>query len=185
LLDASPKAYPSDSWDYNDWLSVTLNPFPYSKYSKEQSPSNDKLNLRSHGVILGPVLSQDNNSITFYVDVNKTSCFAVIPFFEIFAGHYFWINPGQGIQTLSNIENLDSIECLPSNFSVQYIAPQNWNVSFTYGTNLYLTPNQAQLGTIYINSPPNASSGDYQINLSIVNMNNGKASKETLFIHVN
>jgi hypothetical protein len=174
LLDISPLAADSEGWD--DWSSVTL-----LKSEKSQRKFTDK----GRGVVIGPVISNNDSSITFNVVLTRPRCIRNNPYLQ---GYNMYLSgfPEDKLTAMFSFQNLDSPICPSSNFQIEVKPPLGWSYDFDISNILSLQPEDDTFWRwVTFDIPVKTLSGEYPYSITVKNLNSKKITTISGKIYVN
>jgi hypothetical protein len=163
LLDMSPI-----SSVFEDWVTVAL---------LGKQIFSDALN----GVRIGPVLSNDESSITFRVEIFPPPSQCVrrnpeppVPEMSI------PITPGGESSLGYGITNRDSLACSPSNFRTDVVVPTGWSYRLFRPEPIQVAPGAVQFNDLFVRAPSGAAPGTYTVMLRVTNLASGLSAESSV-----
>jgi len=164
LLDMTPK-----SSDYEDWTDIAL--LKKGKILFDPARST----------VIGPVLSQDDSSITFKVQILPPKCIRQKPAVVLnpLGGGYgaledskpVVVSPGDYPYLYISLQNLDSILCGSSDFEISAKVPRGWSY-ISYFTNPVSVNSDDDTfwSAIQIRVPEDSVSKEYPVEVRVKNL---------------
>ena len=165
LLDMTPK-----SSDYKDWADVALLKGGKSLFDPGQ------------GIVIGPVLAQDDSSITFKVKILSPKCVrqkpAVVLLYPQIAGggapgdpKPVDVSPGGYSYFYIILQNIDSVLCGSSDFEISAKVPRGWSY-ISYFTNPVSVNSDDDTfwSAIQIRVPEDSVSKEYPVEVRVKNL---------------
>jgi len=178
LLDMTPK-----SSDYEDWTDVAL--------LKKGKILFDPL----RSTVIGPVLAQDDSSITFKVKILPPKCIRQKPAIVLYSqgdgkgapgdSKPVVVSPGDSPFLYISLQNLDSILCGSSNFEISAKVPSGWSY-ISYFTNPVSVNSDGSTfwGAIKISVPNDSVSKEYPVEVRVKNLKSNRLTITRIIYNV-